>query len=624
MPKITLASLARRLSWLNFPAVLLVALLQRTPLLRVTATAGDIVIASPLGAVLKAGVASLGALGAFHSMAGATQLVASTPSPASATVGVPITPIALTVSGTLASPASFTIGGTVPPGLLVRSSGATSGGVTTGVIDGSAVVLSGTPTAAGTFSISITAWQLGSGQGTSSGFDYVVVVTGAAATASSITTQPTAQTVNAGAAVTFSVVASGTPTPTYQWRKDGTAIAGATSASLALTNVQTANAGSYTVVVTNSAGSVTSNAATLTVNTVVVGNPPAITVQPSSMTAALGSTVSFSVTATGVVTQQWRKNGAAIAGATASTLTLLNLTAADAANYDVVLTNASGTTTSAAATLLLNAGLTARLSNVSVLTTLAANQVLTVGLTMQGGAKPVLLRAAGPGLGALGVPGTMPDPELTLFNSSSVEIAYRDDYRNTIDTAATAAFTAVGAFALPASSLDAALLRTVTGGNTAKAAGSASATNPATNIGTVIVEVYDAGSGNTPRLTNLSALNTVSSANLLIAGFTLAGTGTKTVLIRAVGPGLTALGVGGAISNPKLELYNSSSALINANDDWASSLSTTFSAVGAFALTTGSRDAALLVTLPAGGYTVQVSGVAGATGLAIVEVYEVP
>eukprot|EP01031_Cornospumella_fuschlensis_P005314 gene5314-6621_t len=148
MPKITLASLARRLSWLNLPAVLLVALLQRTPLLRVAPTAGDVVIASPLGAVLKAGVASLGALGAFHSMAGATQLVSSTPSPATASVGVPITPIALTVSGTLASPASFTIGGSVPPGLLVRSSGATSGGVTNGVIEGSAVVLSGTPTAA--------------------------------------------------------------------------------------------------------------------------------------------------------------------------------------------------------------------------------------------------------------------------------------------------------------------------------------------------------------------------------------------------------------------------------------------------------------------------------------------
>jgi len=112
-----------------------------------------------------------------------------------------------------------------------------------------------------------------------------------------------------------------------------------------------------------------------------------------------------------------------------------------------VLTNASGTTTSAAATLLLNAGLTARLSNVSVLTTLAANQVLTVGLTMQGGAKPVLLRAAGPGLGALGVPGTMNDPRLALFNGSA-QVAANDNWGTpAADVAAvTAAISSLGAF----------------------------------------------------------------------------------------------------------------------------------------------------------------------------------
>ena len=618
MFKITLAVLARRLSWLNFPAVLLVALLQRTPVIRVAATAGDVIIASPLGAVLKAGVASLGALGAFHSMAGATQLVSSTPSPASASVGVPITPIALTVSGTLASPSSFTIGGTVPPGLTVRSSGETSGGVTNGVIEGSAVVLSGTPTAAGTFSISITAWQLGSAQGTSSGFDYVVVVTGAAATAPSITTQPTAQTVNAGAAVTFSVVASGTPAPSYQWRKDGTAIGGATSASLALTNVQTANAGAYTVVVTNSAGSVTSNAATLTVNTVVVGNPPAITVQPSSMTAALGSTVSFSVTATGAVTQQWRKNGVAIGGATSTTLTLLNLTAADAANYDLVLTNASGTTTSAAATLLLNAGLTARLSNVSVLTTLAANQVLTVGLTMQGGAKPVLLRAAGPGLGALGVPGTMTDPRLALFNGSA-QVAANDNWGTPASDvgAVTAAISGLGAFPfVSTASLDAAMVTTFEGGRTAQVSGPAA--------GTMIVEAYDAGTGNATRLTNLSALNFVGPGSPLIAGFTIAGTGTKNLLIRAVGPSLGALGVPGTLADPKLVLQTSGQVLVSENDTFSASLPAVFATVGAFPYVAGAKDAAIIVSLPAGGYTVTVSGADGGNGTAIVEVYELP
>lgn len=87
------------------------------------------------------------------------------------------------------------------------------------------------------------------------------------ANAPTITTQPVSQTVTAGASVTFSVVATGTPAPTYQWSKGGTAISGATSASYTISSTTTADAGNYTVTVTNNAGSVTSNTATLTVNT---------------------------------------------------------------------------------------------------------------------------------------------------------------------------------------------------------------------------------------------------------------------------------------------------------------------------------------------------------------------
>jgi hypothetical protein len=86
------------------------------------------------------------------------------------------------------------------------------------------------------------------------------------ATAPAITRQPQSQTATGGANVTFSVTATGRPTPTYQWNFNGTIINGATSSTLSLTNVQSTNAGNYTVTVTNSSGSVISNQAMLTVN----------------------------------------------------------------------------------------------------------------------------------------------------------------------------------------------------------------------------------------------------------------------------------------------------------------------------------------------------------------------
>jgi len=100
--------------------------------------------------------------------------------------------------------------------------------------------------------------------------------------------------VTAGANVTFTVAATGTPTPTYQWRKNGANLSGATSASLMLTNVGIADAGSYDAIATNAAGSATSTAATLIVQTL-----PAITTQPQSQTVVAGSNVTFTVTATG-------------------------------------------------------------------------------------------------------------------------------------------------------------------------------------------------------------------------------------------------------------------------------------------------------------------------------------
>jgi pectate lyase len=177
---------------------------------------------------------------------------------------------------------------------------------------------------------------------------------GTTVTAPTITTQPASQTVTAGGSVTFNVAASGTSPFTYQWRFNGTNISGATSSTYSLSNVQSANAGNYSVVVTNSAGSATSANATLTVN--AAATAPSITSQPASQTVAVGGTASFSVTATGTatLTYQWRFNGSNISGATSSTYSLSNVQTANAGSYTVVVSNSVGSVTSSTATLTVS------------------------------------------------------------------------------------------------------------------------------------------------------------------------------------------------------------------------------------------------------------------------------
>src|SRR5205823_8241558 len=120
----------------------------------------------------------------------------------------------------------------------------------------------------------------------------------AAAVAPSITTQPTNETVTVGQAAAFTVVATGTAPLSYQWQKSGTAISGATSASYMTAATTSADNGAqFVVVVSNSAGSATSNAATLTVSAAAMA--PSITTQPSNQTVTVGQTATFKVVATG-------------------------------------------------------------------------------------------------------------------------------------------------------------------------------------------------------------------------------------------------------------------------------------------------------------------------------------
>jgi uncharacterized repeat protein (TIGR01451 family) len=190
--------------------------------------------------------------------------------------------------------------------------------------------------------------------------DYSVVVTNAVGTTNSdvatltvlvppaITAQPSNRTVLAGSNVSFQVTASGVPPPGFQWFFDGTNLAGANASVLAFTNVQPAQAGSYSVQVTNAGGSTNSLSVTL-----VVLVPPTITSQPSNLTVLAGADISLQVAADGIPSPnyQWLLDGTNVLGATNSVLTLTNVQAAAAGDYQVVVTNSAGSTNSAIAHL---------------------------------------------------------------------------------------------------------------------------------------------------------------------------------------------------------------------------------------------------------------------------------
>ncbi len=202
-----------------------------------------------------------------------------------------------------------------------------------------------------------------------------------------VTTQPSSQTITAGQTATFSVTAMGTAPLSYQWRQNGTAISGATSSTYTTpAETTSANGAQFTVVVSNSAGNVTSSAAVLTVNPAPVA--PSITTQPSSRTITAGQTGTFSVTATGTapLSYQWRQNGTAISGATSSTYTTpAETTSASGTQFTVVVTNTAGNVTSSAAVLTVNpAPVAPSITTQPFSQTITAGQTATFSVTATG------------------------------------------------------------------------------------------------------------------------------------------------------------------------------------------------------------------------------------------------
>ena len=298
-----------------------------------------------------------------------------------------------------------------------------------------------------------------------------------------------------------------------------------------------------------------------------------------------------------------------------------------AANYRVTLTalatydtrgagGLSGVGNAATATAAVGSSGTARLTNIATRVALGGTAGTPIsGFTLGGtGTKAMRARAVGPTLTAFGLTGVLADPRLSLM-SGTTTVASNDNWL----AADAGTMAAAGAFALTAGSKDAALATTLApGGYTAPM----TATDGGSGV--ALLEVYDAASSTALNVVNASTRAYVGTgAAVLIPGFTVSGTGSLRLLIRAVGPTLGNFGVGDVLADPTITLYSGSTALAT-NDNWTATDAATMTAVGAFALPNGSKDAVIVATLPAGAYTAVVSGVGNATGTALVELYVVP
>jgi len=380
------AAFHRRYRWINLPTATLVALLQRSPVASVVQVADEMITASPVGVVLRSAAAAAATLGALNSLAGATTLVSSPlTSPVSATVGVAISTTAITVNGTQSEPGSWAITTAIPPGLAFsNSSSATLTGAGNIDVPNGVLFLSGTPTTPGTYNVGMIAYEFAAESGNiSPTYTFTIVVS--ASNAPSFTASPVGGTVNAGQSFSFTAAASGSPT--YQWEKGGSPIAGATSATYTIPSPQLSDTGSYSVVATNGSGSTTSVAATLTV--VSPSAAPVFTSQPLTQPQVnQGVMVNFNATAVGgTVSYQWEfgtgtlvtngvdADGNTYSGATTSSLVVESAQAG--AVYKVVATNANGSTTSSSATMTVISA-----SQSPLFTTQPLTQAATVGQTV--------------------------------------------------------------------------------------------------------------------------------------------------------------------------------------------------------------------------------------------------
>jgi YVTN family beta-propeller protein len=384
---------------------------------------------------------------------------------------------------------------------------------------------------------------------------------------------------------------------------------------------------------------------------------PSFSMQPVSQRMNLGTPIVMNAIAGSAssTTYLWLKdgvpfsNGAGITGSTTPTLFITRgASLADTGVYSCVATNsAGGTSSSQVALSVANDPSPGRIKNLSSRASVAgANAILISGFVVRGvGSKSLILRGAGPALTNVGVAGILPNPALSLYDGASPANLVTEDsgWQNPpmvpigpwaglvspFDSTASD-FAQVGAFGFGSGSNDSAIgIALPAGAYTCQLAGATTSQNLGTTTGVALAEIYDADTG-TPGadLVNISSRAFVGTgANILIDGFVIGGSTSQTVLIRASGPALGSFGISGLLADPQISLFNGSGQLVASNAGWDGNaqIATAAAISGAFLWSDpSSSDSAMLLTLPPGSYTAQVSGQSGDTGIALAEVYIVP
>ena len=536
----------------------------------------------------------------------------------SATPSIPLSIAApYAAAGTVGAPFSYTIVATPAPSDY--NSSPLPAGLSLNRTTG---LLSGTPTVAGTFLVTL---EVRNQSGTGAA---VLTLTFTPASVAPIITGVLSAPGTVGLSFgPYTIVASGSPTAFSASSLPSGLVLNPVSGVITGTPVA-AGVTIVTLTATNAAGSSTAG---LTITVTPAGLAPLFISSPRASGAVGVTFVTYVSLATGTPSSF---NAVGLPpGLSINPLTgAINGTPTAAGTFTVTLsaTNATGTGTGTL-TLVIATALTEPSSRIVNFAARAisgpGSESLIMGFVVSGDGKNLLVRGIGPGLTPYGVITALADPFLTLYGPTGV-IATNDDWQinqpgqaDSLLIAATAA--RVGAFALPTASKDSSLLLIVNNG-----AHTTGLVRPNSTTGVALTEIYDTDVALGARLTNVSArMNVTAGEGTLIAGLVIAGNAPKTVLIRGVGPTLSLFGVAGVLANPTITVFAGSNSIAT-NDDWetgassAAQITAASVRVGAFALQAGSKDAALLVTLEPGTYTVQVTGVANTTGVALVEIYD--